>query len=332
MTTHIERNTKHKLVVLDPPLTQPDSSSTQSNGYPLVFLHIPKAAGTTLEAIINCVAAVHGREHRRIAGPLYHAPLGPGKTPVLHQLENMPDGGLSSLSFISGHLPFGIDNKLGGRGLYLTVLREPAARTVSHYKWGVRRGIWPEGTPVKELVASGHIPDNAMTRQLSGSRDPREQCNDEMLERAFNNLRHFPIVGILERFIETLQTLQLHFRWPGIIFQNYLSAPKNQKGPPDSPAVIEGANLFDANLYSAYAGRKTLFQKEAIDDASRSLLACEPSAQQINRYIISAPNITEGGARCGVLTKEEWEMLDGDLASKNFIIERHPACSMAVIS
>jgi len=169
-----------------------------------------------------------------------------------------------------------------------------------------------------------------MTRQLCGSRDRSAICDEKMLQTALCNLRGFPVVAIAERFVESIQALQVLFNWPGVVYEKYQTAPDDQKGPPDSTAAIELGNQYDVRLYKAYAERKSLVQQDVIDKTARPEVAATRPFQPDGCYVISAPSIVKGGQRCATVTRDAWKHLKDELAAQDVVIESHPPDSVTV--
>ncbi len=49
------------------------------------------------------------------------------------QLKNMPEEKRNKIRCLKGHMPFGLHKYLLNSSVYLTVLREPIERVISHY-------------------------------------------------------------------------------------------------------------------------------------------------------------------------------------------------------
>lgn len=84
-----------------------------------VFLHIPKAAGTTFREIIS-------------------AEINPRKRLSLDDISRIayaPDEWLNSHDFISGHFGVSLLSRLHSGCQVITMLRNPVARTISQYKY-----------------------------------------------------------------------------------------------------------------------------------------------------------------------------------------------------
>lgn len=169
----------------------------------LVFVHIPKTAGTTLHKVIS-----HQYPAREILirhdadGPLAEAiPPGRGELPAV----------------VMGHLSVGLHRYQAGVR-YITCLREPVARLVSHYHHGLNdpshylhEAIRRDSLDLAGYVASGLSGElsNGMTRMLAGLEDFHGAVvNRAVLELAKRNIEdHFDAVLLSERFDEGLLLL-----------------------------------------------------------------------------------------------------------------------------
>jgi hypothetical protein len=172
----------------------------------VIFLHIPKAAGSTPYRQIQCnygptaTLAIEGSD----IGECWAG------------FDRLPAAQRRRIRFIRGHMPFGLHQVIPRPCIYVTCLRAPVDRIISRYYYTVRRPdnylcdtIVSQKMDLKDSVCSGVSTelDNDQTRLLSGvgRKTPFGQCTTELLERAKRNIReHFAVVGLSERFDETL--------------------------------------------------------------------------------------------------------------------------------
>lgn len=235
----------------------------------LLYLHIPKAAGTTLSSLLfeqmrshDCPdAGVHGFH----SGVFYHPATfvkeldGASESLVRQALAH--DG----LRAVLGHFRFGLHASLSRPHRYVTMLREPVSRVRSLYefqrlnerKYGKLGGVrLPDEVDLARYVLEPPYVevDNGMTRRISGLSPPIGECTEAMLARAKANLReHFAVVGLAERFDESLILMSRLLGWPEVPFYY----PKNvntrsAEGTTLDPAVAElvrSRNAVDVELY-----------------------------------------------------------------------------------
>ena len=216
-------------------------------GETLLFIHIPKAAGGTLRQIIarnfhkSEVLHVHGSDQ-----------------PV----RDLDDAGRRRLKAIMGHWRYGLHELLPQPTTYVTLLREPVDRIVSMYYYILREPrhrlherVAQGGMELGEYVRLpvGEL-DNGQTRLISGAQGvPPDACEPEMLERAKANLeRDFAVVGLQERFEDSLTLLREVFAWRERPYKKRHvagSRPSKKEVPRDILAVIEERNRLDQQLY-----------------------------------------------------------------------------------
>lgn len=228
----------------------------------LIFLHIPKCGGTTLRSILNR-AVPEGRRFR----------VGSDIAGSRMALATLPDSQRLHTDLLYGHLSYGWHELLFPRqARYFTILREPVARIVSHYNY-VRSHEWHylhspvvDGRmTVTDYVESGITTEvnNGQVRQISGVEDIVQAPygasrvgygvdHSCLLEQAWENIEcHFLLVGLLERFDDSVRRLQ---RVTGLRIGSY--RPKNMNVSnsatqltPGEADVIRRYNREDCELY-----------------------------------------------------------------------------------
>jgi hypothetical protein len=166
---------------------------------PVIFLHVPKACGTTL---IKLLHRWHPREEVYEVGTKSRAEH-------MTELRARPD-----VRLVMGHAAFGLHEALAAPARYITVLREPVARAISHFHYAGRT----PGHPLHERIRNGemnlfavarHVA-NLQTRYLSGRL--KGVPDERTLELAKENVvRHFAVAGLTERFNETVVLLHRIF-------------------------------------------------------------------------------------------------------------------------
>jgi hypothetical protein len=237
-----------------PPYTLPSSTRVTTRSpapIPRVvfFLHLPRTAGTTLARVI-------GRQYTSEAIlPLYDSSTG-------EEIGSVPPDRLDSLRAIVGHFYFGAHRFLARPSTYVTVLRDPVDRVISHYHF-VRADPThylhesARQMSLREYVISCDLaePNNDQTRLLCGEYQGSvpHRCSDEMLPVATKHLReHFAVVGLTEEYDRSLVLLKRVLGWsyPFYVRQNVTPRRlRKQDLPSETLRVIETYNRLDIALY-----------------------------------------------------------------------------------
>ncbi len=227
----------------------------------LLFLHIPKAAGTTLGRIVERHVPA-SRQYR----------LGANAQKSIETFNGWPAERRARYRLISGHFPYGVHEQVPGPHAYFTLLREPLDRVASFHAFVLRdpghyltRAMPPEQRVSLECFARKNTAaaiDNGQTRLLSGDwgHVPFGACTTEMLERAKANLRRMAVVGLTERFDESLLLLGQRFGWRHLGYRRQNETQGRQRGKPMDEGTREALfrlNVYDLELY-AYA--QSLFE------------------------------------------------------------------------
>jgi hypothetical protein len=219
----------------------------------LIFVHIPKSAGTTLNHVITWeyspfqIALVDGRFPRW----------------GWRRLTQWPKSRLARSSVFTGHMPFGLDRYLAPRqARYITVLRKPVERVISEYFYRIGRKSHPwEDRAIKGYSLRDYVErlpyDNVQTKLLAGGNPGYDfmagSCSDAMLETAKRNLaERCSLVGLTERFEETLALSRILLGWKVPRYAMMRVTPgrsKEKEVPPDLRELIAEHNRYDTALY-----------------------------------------------------------------------------------
>lgn len=234
----------------------------------VIFLHIPKAGGTTLNGIIN-------QQYPKNTTFRFH------RIDTWRTINDLPQQRRESLRLIRGHFAFGLHQFLPCDAIYFTLLRDPVARFISEYHY-IRRS---PGLKLHEQLQSisleqyidtkGQTAGNLQTRLLFGLSKISNATPEAIVAQAKENLdRYFHVVGLVERFDETLVLLKQAFHWrsPVYVKQNTTSTHEKVRLPISEKTLekIRECNAMDLELY-AYATQKFEQQIAAIDNFEQRL-------------------------------------------------------------
>lgn len=222
----------------------------EKSGSPIVFIHAPKTGGMTLYSMI-----------REIYKPSELHKINPAAESI-EKYKSLPQTRKDKLKMIYGHMDYALRELLPPDSSYVTLMRHPVDRVISHYYY-VRR---TENDPLRELAMRSSLYDwvahcnleemeNGQTRRLSGmaGRMKFGECSMEMLAQAKTNVaRDFALVGVTERYDETYILMSKMFGWP---IKNFplVNVAKWKPGQNEIPArtirLIEKFNALDMELY-----------------------------------------------------------------------------------
>jgi hypothetical protein len=242
----------------------------------LIFLHIPKAGGSTISKILEQqyssaeTLTLDDRE-RQIA-----------------QLKTLPAAQRGQYRLIQGHLFFGLHRFIPQASTYITFLRRPVERVLSFYYYARSTPdhyLYPlvitERLNLKTLLAREVTLElrNEQTRLLAGDEweDPQRVVTRAALELAKANLRtHFRVVGLLEEFDASLLLLCRAFGWhlPFYVKENVTKErPDERFLDAETRGLIEEANHLDLELYE-YVRNLFAEQCRAAGDSFAEELDC----------------------------------------------------------
>lgn len=224
----------------------------------LFFVHVPKTAGQTFISILEnqYPSAVTRVEPDRETDPKWQN-IG----------EDAQRAQRSGAAVIVGHFRFGVHRWIEGPYRYVTFLRDPVDRVISHYHFALERPGIPGDDRLRaltegELEEAVTHPDvrqlqNFQTRLLAGFDDegrpfPAGRSEEETLARAKENLDRCAVVGLTERFDESIALMKLVFGWKTPVYAREnptTRRPTVDAVPQRLVALIEERNQLDRALY-----------------------------------------------------------------------------------
>jgi len=234
----------------------PDKTSVP----PLVFVHVPKAGGTTLNNILMKNYRYRLDSYGNDFFPRYY----PDEFVSLVQAP--VDDDTRRPAFFTGHIDLANDifRYMPVRYVAITMLREPVARFLSAYYFLQRRPLHPmhrkvksERIGVEDFIRLTPQRQNLQCSLIAGIKSPGK-CEESTLEIAKENLaKSFSIVGLSERFEESLMLIAKTFQWEIPFYENRKVAKTRPKVEANAVDMIKEHNRLDLELYEFGKG---LFQ------------------------------------------------------------------------
>ena len=222
----------------------------------LIFLHIPKTAGSTFHTILN--KRYDAKHVQNVFGSRYFEP-------EIKQFVETPNSDKSHIKLLKGHMPFGLHKYMPSKSDYIAILRDPVERVISQFYY-IKKNInnplheTVEGNKMslKEFVSSGVAigMNNGQCRFLNGDFDeyPFDGCTEELLRQVKKHVdEHFIWLGLTERFDESILILRDKLGWknePNYIRANVSKTRKKSSSiDPSVLETIKAYNKFDIALY-----------------------------------------------------------------------------------
>jgi Galactose-3-O-sulfotransferase len=251
----------------------------------VIFVHIGKTAGTTL----NAIASRHFPPQRVF---MYDS-AAPG-TPS-EQLAALSFDRRANLALVLGHVQYGIHEALPGPSTYITLLRDPVERIASHYGHVLRYSehrlhadVTRSNMTLNEYAGSriSEELDNWQTRCVAGGdAPPIGECTTELLDRAKQNLEtQFAWFGLAERFEESVVLLRRRLGW----WRDYYVRLNTSNGSHDGVSEAVRAeilrwNALDQELYDYAKARfdRIVAQTPAVELELRLLRTSSAAYRQV---------------------------------------------------
>jgi hypothetical protein len=235
----------------------------------LIFVHVPRTAGTTLSMTIerqfSAEAVFPGTLSVRRTRRTLRVLLGKRYTvdQIMREFRNLSKDQKRKIEYLHGHVSFGVHTGLLRPSVYVTMLRDPVDRVVSLYYFLRRRPDIVYYDQIRTMSLKDLFSDtgphsvvrNAQVRQISGA-DIDAPLSVDTLEIAKEHLReHFVMVGLTERFNESLLLLGRTFgwKWRDLLYSRRYQVGKNKprqdRISPSALGVIRKCNELDIELY-----------------------------------------------------------------------------------
>jgi Sulfotransferase family len=235
----------------------------------LLFLHIPRTAGTTLNRALRKRVdskreiLASARKPRSAQEFVAHA-------------QSLPSWDLGRIRYFRAHFSYGIHEHLPKPAVYFTMLRDPVERVISTYDFFMKQ-LGSDDVSMEDFIRKGregderlHIrwTDNVQVRMLAahngeGVTVPIGSCTPDMLELAKERIASnmFVLAGLTERFDESILLLTKKLGWRSCYYVTYnvsKSRPRRRDVPSATRDLIESYNALDLDLYA--------FAKERLQD------------------------------------------------------------------
>lgn len=250
---------------------------------PLVFLHIPKAAGSTLQAVLRRVY--------RARPTVYFN----GRPDEVEIFASLPEAQRHAVDIVAGHVHYGVHRHMREGARYLTMLRDPVDRVVSHYHYVLRETnhvehprVVSEGLSLDDYVRTSYsrMIDNDHVRWLNEAlhQDVDFGCVSRgMLDEAKRVLvEDVAALGLVERFDESLELARRALHWADTSYTRLNvteGRPAPREGGERTEQRIRELNTLDIELYEfAVSLFDEMLREHGVRDEARFPASASPRA------------------------------------------------------
>jgi hypothetical protein len=188
----------------------------------IIFLHIPKTAGTNVDNIAKAFSVMTNNLHyQRLT-----VPRTPGCLPVQiiegwiggwqqlvlnpHLLDILPES-----FFLTGHFPYGLHQYFGSSAKYVTLVRNPLERELSTANFSYQRGYIQAEDFTSYLL--DQMLDNPQVRLIAGREAMEGPCTEETFNTAMRNIEHDFLLAAPSDDVDTFLQLLASFQKWGIL-------------------------------------------------------------------------------------------------------------------
>ncbi len=253
--------------------------SLQNSVERIIFLHIPKTAGTNVDYMASALSRMTNAFHyQRLTVPRI-----PGKCPVQisegwiggwEQLEIHPHlfNALPESYFLTGHFPYGLHDHLTLPAKYVTLVRNPIERELSVANFAYQRGL-VQAKDFRSYLLD-HMIDNPQVRLIAGKAAMTGSCTEATFNTAIKNIeRDFLLVAPSEEVDTFLQILAGFRKWGPLAYAPMQITHKKVIETPD-PAlqdILKQKHRWDLCLYEWVKERWDRCKKDLILNQQESL-------------------------------------------------------------
>jgi hypothetical protein len=271
------------------PRSRPESSPSSDA---LIFIHLYKTGGTTLNRIIEWEYKIS-----KICS------VEPTWWQWSYQrIRRWSPSRLGKMEVFKGHMPFGLHRLIPRPANYITVLREPVERAISDYYFA--RRFKPHRhhraslqLSLEEFFLQKHE-HNLQSRILAGPNSHElfpSTCDAHTLAAAKDNLaRRFIVVGLTERFDETLALLKARLGWKVRWYRSFRVADNRlaqHQIAAKTLALIHEKEQFDIALYdygSSLFEKAIAAHREAVEAMLPSIRRAREMTSLDSRYYFAS--------------------------------------------
>ena len=246
-----------------------------------------------------------------MSGPLFNNNDKSGQTAYENYLNNENLINSNNLDFLCGHLPFEVHNKIKNNYLFISVVREPIQRCLSHYSWGINRGYYSINDDIQDLFEKNKLQKNLMVNQFSGVGLSNQNC-DKSIDLSLNNLRDkIDLLFDISDVFDLLNIIISSYDLPNLFFQKQQVTINKIKISEKNLNIIKKNNEKDIILYSELLKNKVIKKHNLIKSESRNK----------KLYLYSSPDLLVNKQKTLILDNQKIEEIEKKLIESNYKIK-----------
>lgn len=219
----------------------------------IIFLHIPKTAGSTLRSVFE---EQYNPESRYLISAGNTLPPEYQYQVAKKSLININNKALDEIKFVYGHLPFDPSYFSNKHVRYSAFMREPISRVISSYNYILttpHHPLYPfvKNLSIVEYAGNKNLQlDNLQLRIISGK--TYGDINETDLEKAKNNIaKNFSFIGITEHFELSLLLMKKKLNWTDYPSYKNINITSSKKSVSDEEVKkLKDIYKYDIQLYS----------------------------------------------------------------------------------
>jgi len=260
--------------------TKKQSKQVISNETTFINFHMHKTAGSTRDRIFE-------RQFPKEASFFFSGGSTENVREYMNSLKSLSEKERQRIRYVWGGPFFGLHKHLPGPCTYVTFIRDPVERVASEYNFvlrvqdhGAHNEVISQNISLEDYVRKGvWLAWNGQARYLRGVPEG-SPCfgqagpvllSDKDLETAKKNLREHFLVGVTDRFDESLILVKRAFGWSlkDILYVSQKvdhTRPFRETIGTETVKLIEGYNKLDIKLYEF--ARQLLEERISQQDSS----------------------------------------------------------------